>query len=108
MPYPFRYFAPTDEPIDSKLGGSKEMDYCPYVQRFTKGDCTNTANMPTRNYKGESFGPHSRCILSSLRQTVDGYQLSSSPTAGCYDVRCDYNGISSSSYGRPMIKVTHR
>ena len=40
LPEPFQYF-----PSDKMRGGSLgELDYCPYIQAYSNGDCSNGAN----------------------------------------------------------------
>eukprot|EP00966_Prymnesium_polylepis_P050521 1169444-Prymnesium_polylepis.1 len=66
---------------DPTIGGSQATyDFCPYFQGASNGDCDTPANAPTSNFRAEMYGVGSRCVESTLSQTVNSFVLSSPNT----------------------------
>jgi len=82
VPASFRYFSsPT-------LAGSDELaDYCPYIQAYANGLCTDVHNKPSHaDVLGSDYGPDSRCFDSSLAKL--GYTTKETIQPMCYNYRC--------------------
>ncbi|KAL1514809.1 hypothetical protein AB1Y20_003895 [Prymnesium parvum] len=85
LPAAFQYFS------DPNLGGTvATYDYCPFYRGASNGDCDDTSNAPSTNYRAETLGSGSYCTTSTLSQPIGGFQLSqpvsSRPT--CHVSRC--------------------
>ena len=85
LPAPFQYFS--DPTMGSSLATA---DYCPFHQSWSSGACQEPSNQPSRNFRLEVYGEASRCLETTLAQTVDGFNLMDpdAPATGCYNTSC--------------------
>jgi len=82
LPSQYQYFT------DSNTGGFDELtDFCPYYVPFTGGSCYKPANQPEANYWGETYGPSSKCMPSTLEdQSFSRYYINQG--SACYAIDC--------------------
>jgi hypothetical protein len=67
-------------------------DNCPYITRWTYGDCTNSANELYNGFYRESWGVASRCFEGDYvlnRSTIIRYYDFSKPHTGCHTMNCE-------------------
>ena len=87
LPVPFQYFSPDNK----RAGGAlAEMDYCPYYEAYSNGDCSKVANAKSdssKNYYGEIYSLGSKCITANI--IWDSYKPSESLTEICVGVHCN-------------------
>jgi len=91
---------------DTKQGGANQFaDFCPLIVAYSNGDCRDTANiMPSYDRsRGASWGPSSRCIMSTVLST--GYVYNPSEAAGpfCYKTACTSAGIFQVYLGNTVV-----
>lgn len=65
-----------------------QADYCPYFTAYSNGLCSDVANLPSSNVRGQSYGANSYCMDSALVHS--GYVASSANT--CHETRCTSSG----------------
>jgi hypothetical protein len=83
IPTQFQYLS--SQPRD---GGDPFMDYCPAAKPVDMGDCRNIDNLMDveDNAYGNTYGPTSRCLVSSLIYATDNDPID--PIAGCFTIQC--------------------
>lgn len=61
-------------------------DYCPALSAFVGGSCVDAANAPETNFRGETFGADSRCMLGTLLD--DAYVNPDTLQSVCMQATC--------------------
>ena len=63
LPTEYQYFSETN-----KGGSLAQADYCPYYTGYSNGLCTDSANTPVTNDRGQQYAQGSMCYETSVLQ----------------------------------------
>uniref|UniRef100_A0A0G4G597 EGF-like domain-containing protein n=1 Tax=Chromera velia CCMP2878 TaxID=1169474 RepID=A0A0G4G597_9ALVE len=103
-----------------RFGGSSPfMNHCPIVEGASTTECENVSNFnPSRAWRGETFGPSSVCVKTTLLEPAYVFQEGEPAAGRCHRVVCtpeqfgsgrdrlDFSGLSIAVEARTMNRIS--